>query len=321
MGRLSAAFSSRRIIDASYCATSLVQYSPASDVRQGPEKFFFRLSSAAVYRLLRNAATSRRIVSRCRSTGSAFGRLTFPLCSHEGTFFMSFHIHRPSRRLFLGTLATGGAFFVTRGLFAEELARTPEMTEGPFYPDKLPLDTDNDLIIVKDSITPAVGEITHLTGRVVTTSGSPVRDATIEIWQCDANQVYLHTADSDSKKDQQDRNFQGFGRFTTGSKGEYYFRTIRPVPYPGRPAPHIHVKVKKGGRELLTTQIMIAGHPGNDIDGVARSAGGLFERELLMIDFKPLLKSKIGELAARFEIVLGRTPDELSLQRGRDSVR
>ncbi len=234
---------------------------------------------------------------------------------------MSLQIFRPSRRVFLGTLASGGAFFATRGLFAEELARTPEMTEGPFYPDKLPLDTDNDLIIVNDGITPAVGEITHLTGRVITTSGSPVRGATIEIWQCDANQVYLHPADSDSKKDQQDRNFQGFGRFTTGSTGEYYFRTIKPVPYPGRPAPHIHVKVKKGGRELLTTQIMIAGHPGNDIDGVARSAGGLFERELLMIDFKPVPKSKIGELAARFEIVLGRTPDELSLQRGRESAR
>ena len=190
---------------------------------------------------------------------------------------MSLHISRSSRRMFLGSLAAGGAFFATRGLFAEELARTPEMTEGPFYPDKLPLDTDNDLIIVNDGITPAVGEITHLTGRIVTSSGSPVRDATIEIWQCDANQVYLHSADSNGKKEQQDRNFQGFGRFTTGSKGEYYFRTIKPVPYPGRPSPHIHVKVKKGGRVLLTTQIMIAGHPGNDIDGVARSAGGLFD--------------------------------------------
>ena len=104
---------------------------------------------------------------------------------------MSFLTVRTSRRVFLGTLGSGGALFATRGLFAEELARTPEMTEGPFYPDKLPLDTDNDLIIVKDSITPAVGEITHLTGRVITTSGSPVRNATIEIWQCDANQVYL----------------------------------------------------------------------------------------------------------------------------------
>ncbi len=234
---------------------------------------------------------------------------------------MSFLIFRPSRRGFLGALASGGALFATRGLFAEELSLTPEMTEGPFYPDRLPLDTDNDLIIINDRISPAVGQITQLTGRIVTSSGSPIRNATIEIWQCDANQVYLHSADSTSKKDQQDRNFQGFGRFITGSTGGYRFRTIKPVPYPGRPAPHIHVKVKKGDRELLTTQIMIAGHPGNDIDGVARSAGGLFERELLMVDFKPVPNSKIGELSARFDIVLGRTPDELSLQRGRDPVR
>src|SRR5438876_385020 len=57
----------------------------------------------------------------------------------------------PSRRLFLGTLALGlgtSSFFTVRGAFAEELSRTPRMTEGPFYPDKLPLDTDNDLIFI-----------------------------------------------------------------------------------------------------------------------------------------------------------------------------
>ena len=123
---------------------------------------------------------------------------------------MSLPISRRNRRAFLGTLATGAVFFTTRGLFAEQLARTPAREEGPFYPDKLPLDTDNDLIIVNDSITPAVGEITHLTGRVLDATGSPIKNATIEIWQCDANQVYLHTGDSDGKKDQQDKNFQGF---------------------------------------------------------------------------------------------------------------
>ena len=171
---------------------------------------------------------------------------------------------RPSRRAFLGTLTTGAVFFTTRGAFAEQLALTPEREEGPFYPDRLPLDTDNDLIIVNDNITPAVGEITHLTGRVLDATGSPIRDATVEIWQCDANAVYLHTADSGPKPEQRDKNFQGFGRFTTDSTGEYRFRTIKPVPYPGRPAPHIHFKVKKGDRELLTTQLNIAGHPGND---------------------------------------------------------
>jgi hypothetical protein len=55
-----------------------------------------------------------------------------------------------TRRRFLGTAAAGAgaAFFQVPGLFAEELAKTPYQTEGPFYPDKLPLDTDNDLIVI-----------------------------------------------------------------------------------------------------------------------------------------------------------------------------
>jgi protocatechuate 3,4-dioxygenase beta subunit len=233
---------------------------------------------------------------------------------------MNLHVPRPSRRAFIGAAAFGSALFTTRGLFAEQLALTPSRTEGPFYPDKLPLDTDNDLIIVNDSLTPAVGEITHLTGRVLDASGSPIRDVTIEIWQCDANQVYLHTGDSGSKQAQRDKNFQGFGRFTTASSGAYYFRTIKPVPYPGRPAPHIHFKVKKGNRELLTSQINIAGHPGNDVDHVVLEGLGAFDRELLMADFRPIPASKTGELSAKFDIILGRTPDErtASSRKGQD---
>ena len=73
-------------------------------------------------------------------------------------------VFRGSRRAFLGSFAFGAAAFTTPGLFAEELARirTPAQTEGPFYPNKLPLDTDNDLLVVNDTITPAVGEVAHL---------------------------------------------------------------------------------------------------------------------------------------------------------------
>ena len=234
---------------------------------------------------------------------------------------MTAESYRPNRRLFLGACASGAAFFTTPGLFAEQLAVTPSRTEGPFYPDRLPLDQDNDLILIKDSTTPAVGEITHLNGRVLTASGSPVCGVTIEIWQCDANEVYLHTGDSESKADQRDKNFQGFGKFTTGSTGEYRFRTIKPVPYPGRPAPHIHFKVKKGDRELLTSQINIAGHPGNLVDHVVLEGIGIFDRELLMTEFKPIKGSKIGELAASFDIILGRTPDEGSLRSRRRPIR
>jgi protocatechuate 3,4-dioxygenase, beta subunit len=210
----------------------------------------------------------------------------------------------------VGAMALFGSEWFTSEAFAEELLRTPPLTEGPFYPDKLPLDTDNDLIIINDSITPAVGEITHLSGRVLDAGGSALKDATVEIWQCDAKQVYLNTRDSVPKAKQRDANFQGFGRFTTGSSGEYRFRTIKPVAYPGRPAPHIHFKVKKGDRELLTTQLFIRGYPGNARDGVFGGVRDLVDRELVQVDFKPIEKSKIGELSASFEIVLGRTPDE-----------
>src|SRR5579859_4229883 len=71
------------------------------------------------------------------------------------------------RRAFLIRLGLGAALFAVPGAFAEELMRTPAQTEGPFYPDHLPLDTDNDLLIVNNSITPAAGDVTWLNGRVL----------------------------------------------------------------------------------------------------------------------------------------------------------
>jgi protocatechuate 3,4-dioxygenase beta subunit len=211
------------------------------------------------------------------------------------------------RGLLRGGLALGAAALFTPGVFAEQLARTPRMTEGPFYPDKLPLDTDNDLLLVNDAITPAVGEVAHLTGRVLGPGGEPIRGAVVEIWQVDNRGVYLHSADSGRR--QRDTNFQGFGRCATGTKGEYYFRTIKPVPYTGR-TPHIHVKVKKGGKELLTTQLFVNGHPQNRTDMVFAGIRDLIDRELVLVDFKPIKESKVGELSARFDIVVGRTPAE-----------
>jgi len=215
------------------------------------------------------------------------------------------------RGLLRGGLAVGAAAFFAPGAFAEQLARTPRLTEGPFYPRRLPLDTDNDLIVINKSITPAVGTITHLTGRVLSLAGEPINNAVVEIWQCDNNGVYIAEGGRGGRADP---NFQGFGRFTTGSRGEYRFRTIKPVPYTGR-TPHIHVKVKKGGRELLTTQLFVSGHPQNARDGVLRGVRDPFERELVLVDFRPVKDSKIGELSARFDIVVGLTPDESRRER------
>jgi protocatechuate 3,4-dioxygenase, beta subunit len=214
----------------------------------------------------------------------------------------------PSRRAFLSTLTLGTAAFTTPGLFAEELARvrTPRQTEGPFYPDKLPLDTDNDLLIINNAITPAVGKVTHLSGKVLDAKGNPVRNALVEIWQVDSKGAYLHSRSSNSKK--RDENFQGFGRFLTGSSGEYYFRTVKPVAYPGR-TPHIHFKIRKGTKELLTTQCYIKGEPGNKRDFVLRSIRDEKARESVIVAFAPVKGSKIGELAAKFDILLGITPE------------
>jgi protocatechuate 3,4-dioxygenase beta subunit len=218
---------------------------------------------------------------------------------------MKRHIVLPSRRIFLGTLAAGAALLTTGRLSAADLVRTPAQTEGPFYPNKLPLDTDNDLIVVNDNPA-AAGEITHLVGRILDKDGRPVKNAVVEIWQVDNKGVYLHT--DDSSRRERDKNFQGFGRFVTGSSGEYYFRTIKPVPYPGR-TPHIHFKVKRGGKELLTTQCYIKGEPGNERDGIYRSVRDPKAREAITIEFAPIKESKLGELEAKFDIVLGITPE------------
>ncbi len=210
------------------------------------------------------------------------------------------------RRLLQGT-AGAAAFFTTRGLFAEELLATSAVAEGPFYPDKMPLDTDNDLLILNDAITPAVGEITHLSGRLLGRSGEPIRNAFIEIWQVDHQGAYLHSGTSNA--DKRDTNFQGYGRFLTDSKGQYYFRTIKPVAYPGR-TPHIHFGVSQNGRRVFTTQLLIKGEPLNERDGLFREIKDPKARETILADFKPLAGSRMGELTADFDIVLGRTLEE-----------
>ncbi len=215
-----------------------------------------------------------------------------------------------SRRMFLGSAAVGivgGAAFFTPGVFAEQLTQTPAQTDGPFYPDKMPLDTDNDLLIINDSITPAVGAVTHLSGRILDKRGEPIRNATVEIWQVDNNAAYLHTGSVNG--DKRDKNFQGFGRFVTGSTGEYRFRTIKPVLYPGRQAPHIHVAVKVKGHDKFSTQCYIKGHPGNANDFVVKAISDAKARASVMVDFAAMKSSRIGELAAKFDIVLGYTAE------------
>ena len=211
-----------------------------------------------------------------------------------------------ARRDFLRQVALGAALFAVPGAFAEALTRTPKQTQGPFYPDQLPLDTDNDLIILNNGVTPAVGEIAWLSGRILDEHGDPVRNALVEIWQADKNGAYIHTKTGNAAK--RDGNFQGFGRFLTGSNGEYVFRTIKPVPYKPR-TPHIHLAVKIKGKKELITQCYIKGHEQNANDMVYKGIKDAAQRESVTLAFDPLKGSKAGELSARWDVVLGFTPE------------
>ena len=216
------------------------------------------------------------------------------------------------RRRFLQGMAIGAASFAVPGAFAETLRRTAITGDGPFYPDRLPLDTDNDLLIVNDGLTPAIGEVTHLAGRLLAESGAPIRNAFIEIWQSDVNGSYIHTEGRFDGK--LDGNFQGYGRFLTDSEGRYYFRTIKPVPYTLNGqfrAPHIHVAVSKAGRRLMATQALVKGHEANARDSIIGRIRDSADLETLMVEYRPLPGSALGELTANFDIVLGRTPREL----------
>lgn len=219
-------------------------------------------------------------------------------------------IHQ-QRRLFLQQAAFTTAAFSTPGLLAEELTRTARQAEGPFYPDKLPLDTDNDLLLLNDSATPALGEVAHLTGRILSSSGEPIRNAVVEIWQADSTGAYIHTR---GRREQMDKNFQGFGRFLTGSTGEYYFRCLKPTKYVGR-APHIHYAIYQNGKRMLTTQLYIKGNPLNEKDFLFKEAKTAEAKATLVADFKPIPDSKAGELAANWDVVIGVTPEDPAARR------
>ncbi|HEX4412160.1 MAG TPA: hypothetical protein VH107_00940 [Lacipirellulaceae bacterium] len=115
------------------------------------------------------------------------------------------------------------------------------------------------------------------------------------------------TAATSDHRAKRDANFQGFGRFLTASTGDYYFRTVKPVPYPGR-TPHIHSKIKQGVDREFNTQCYIKGHPQNERDGVYNEIRDKQARDSVTIDCKPIADSKANELEAHFDIILGVHP-------------
>jgi protocatechuate 3,4-dioxygenase, beta subunit len=167
------------------------------------------------------------------------------------------------------------------------------MTDGPFYPPRSWRerwsDWDADLTHVQHVAAGRVAQGEHLglEGRVLDTAERTIDGATIEIWQCDALGHYRHPS-TEPTVDAVDEAFQGFGATRTEGQGQFRFRTIRPVPYPGR-TPHIHVKLRHPSFGEVTSQLFVAGDPGNARDFLWRS---------LSADDKPGLEMRLQSAGA-----------------------
>lgn len=226
----------------------------------------------------------------------------------------AFHIPL-SRRRFLQSMAVATVGFTVPGSFAEALTLTPHLTEGPYYPDRLPLDRDNDLVVINNSLTRAVGTITHVSGRVLDAHGDPIRNALVELWQADHHGAYLHSGGANGK--QRDSNFQGYGKFLTGADGGYRFRTVKAGLYQGRTR-HLHFGITLPGQSLFTTQLFWREWPKepdgtlwpitNAKDSVLSGIQDAAQRASVIRTFTPVDGAPTGEEQTTWDIVMGRTP-------------
>ena len=174
------------------------------------------------------------------------------------------------------------------------LAPTPRDAEGPFYPRGFPDDIDADLTRIAGRPGTARGTPLRLSGRVLATDGSPLAGAPIELWQCDALGTYHHAGETGRI----DADFQGYGRTSADAQGRYAFRTIRPVPYGGRPA-HLHFKLAHPRASALTTQLYLRG------ESAERNFAGMFARERDRLEIAPApAAAEAGALDANYDFVL-----------------
>lgn len=215
-----------------------------------------------------------------------------------------------SRRDILGAAFAVGGLAATSPLqraFAAAVL-TPMQTMGPFYPITRPLDSDSDLTVVKGRSGRAEGKIVHLMGRVLDQNGAPVRDAKIELWQCNARGRYAHPADDNPAP--LDPNFQGFGVQTTDAKGEYRFKTIKPAAYPIGPmnpdairTPHIHFDIA-GANTRLVTQMYFPGEAENEADIIFRRLAPEGRAATTAKILPPTADLEPDSMIARWDIVL-----------------
>jgi protocatechuate 3,4-dioxygenase beta subunit len=118
---------------------------------------------------------------------------------------------------------------------------------GPFYRPDAPLRTDM-------RIANAAGQKIILSGQVMHKDcKTPLKNACVELWHCDANGVY----------DNESADFKYRAKAYCDEKGNYSFKTIFPVPYDvgdgnTRPA-HFHMMITAEGYQAMITQLYFTG--------------------------------------------------------------
>jgi catechol 1,2-dioxygenase len=137
------------------------------------------------------------------------------------------------------------------------------------------------------------GEDMLIQGRILDTSGKPIENAVIDVWQANDEGFY----DVQQQGIQPDFNLRGV--FRTGKDGRYWFRAVKPKYYPipsdgpvgqmlealgrhpNRPA-HLHYIIKADGFDTLITHIFDPDDPYINSDAV------FGVKESLLAEFKPI---------------------------------
>ena len=203
------------------------------------------------------------------------------------------------RHLVVGAAAVASA----AAAISPALVATSAQDLGPFFPIVRPADHDADLTRVKGRSGVAAGQPIQVLGRIVDQHGSPIANAQVEIWQCNAAGRYAHPGDL-ANPAALDPNFQGYARLATDRDGHFKFRSVKPKDYDtpiGRRTPHIHFDIA-GHRERLVTQMYFPNEPLNDIDFLLKNAS---PKESVIAESIDRLSVDPQALAFRWTVVLG----------------
>lgn len=204
---------------------------------------------------------------------------------------------------------------ITSKMLATSDAETPSAILGPFYRHNAPL-LPNGSSIIRD-LNPSVSwyntaieDSAFVTGRVLSSSGAPIKGAVVDVWHTAPNGLY-----EQQDKSQPDMNFRG--RFETDENGRYAFYCLRPVAYPipddgpagrllgwldrhpYRPG-HIHFIVTAPGHRALTTQLY------DDRDEYIKKDAVFAVKNELVVKFVPREDDPKARWSLEYDFVLGR---------------